>query len=189
MKTRHLFGKTLLIMLLFLLVSSAAVANAQTDSQEDSQEDEMEDEFDNTTTESSNDDHDEDDDGVSDDDESRNEREVKVYVTQTTAEIESKLESNGTENSFKIEVNTGLNGLEFKLEYETENTTLETEKEFEDDSTEKKKSTNNSIAVNITDLWLFDDKISKSYGTAFEKVLSIQFSSASPTRGPPLDQL
>lgn len=130
-KTRHLFGKTLLVMMLFLLVSSAAVVNAQTDSQEDGQDDEVEDEFDDTTIETSDDNHDDDDDGVSDDDESRNERNVQVYVTETTAEIESKLESNGTENSFKIEVAAGLNGLEFKLEYETENTTLETEKEFE----------------------------------------------------------
>jgi len=135
-KTRHLFGKSLLIMVLFLLVSSAAVVNAQDDTTTTEQEDEHEDEFedeteDGITDDSDDEDDDHDDDGVSDDDESHNEREVQVYLTDTHAEIESKHESGGVENSFKIEVTTGLDGLEFKLEYETENSTLETEKEFE----------------------------------------------------------
>ncbi len=129
-KKRHLLGKSLLIMVLFILVSSAAVVNAQDDSRttEDEHEDEVEDETQDNTT-SVDDDH--DDDGVSDVDESHNEREVQVYVTDTLAEIESSREIGGVENSFKIEVITGLDGLEFKLEYETENSTLETEKEFE----------------------------------------------------------
>jgi hypothetical protein len=123
-------------MVLFLLVSSAAVVNAQDDSTTTEEEDELEDEFedeneDDTTTDSDDEDDDHDDDGVSDDDESRNEREVQVYLTDNLAEIESSHEVDGVENSFEIEVSTGLDGLEFKLEYETENSTLETEKEFE----------------------------------------------------------
>jgi hypothetical protein len=86
-----------------------------------------------TTTEEEHTDNDLDDDndGVSDDDEDRNRRQVDVYVTPTNVEIESKLESGGTEDSFKIEVSTSLDGVEFKVEFETENSATETEREFE----------------------------------------------------------
>ncbi|MHA2003421.1 MAG: hypothetical protein ACW960_04870 [Candidatus Thorarchaeota archaeon] len=121
MVKRHLFGKALLFMVLFLLVSSAATVNAQ--ETDDTEED--------TTTEETHTDDDFDDDGVSDDDENRNRRQVEVYTTPTQVEIESKLESGGTEDSFKIEVSTSLDGVEFKVEFETENSTTETEREFE----------------------------------------------------------
>ncbi|MFW9862992.1 MAG: hypothetical protein ACFFET_11945, partial [Candidatus Thorarchaeota archaeon] len=122
MRKRHLFGKALLFMVLLLLVSSAATVNAQDD-----------DETETTTDEDHTDedfDDDIDDDGVSDDEEDRNRRQVEVYATPTYVEIESELESGGTEDSFKISVSTSLDGVEFEVEFETENSTTETEREF-----------------------------------------------------------
>ncbi|MHA2064405.1 MAG: hypothetical protein ACXABY_08500, partial [Candidatus Thorarchaeota archaeon] len=86
-----------------------------------------------TEVEQTTDDVDDDDDGdgVSDDDEDRNRRQVEVFVTPTLVEIESKLHTGGTEDSFEIEVSTSLEGVEFKVEFETENSTTETEREFE----------------------------------------------------------
>ncbi|MHA1925450.1 MAG: hypothetical protein ACXABV_09090 [Candidatus Thorarchaeota archaeon] len=128
MVKRHLFGKALLFMVLFLFVSSTAVVNAQDDNETETMTEETE-----TTTEEDHteDDLDDDNDGVSDDDEDRNRRQVEVFATPTQVEIESKLESGGTEDSFKIEVSTSLDGVEFKVEFETENSTTETEREFE----------------------------------------------------------
>jgi hypothetical protein len=111
-------------MVLFLLVSSAITVNAQDDDDEDETTTEVE-----QTTDDLDDDS--DDDGVSDDDEARNRRQVEVFVTPTHVEIESKLHTGGTEDSFEIEVSTSLEGVEFKVEFETENSTTETEREFE----------------------------------------------------------
>ena len=122
--------KALLFMVLFLLVSSVSSVNAQ-DGDDDDETETDETETEETNTDEVNDDDDDDDDGVSDDDEDRNRREVEVFVTPTNVEIESKLESGGTEDSFKIEVSTSLDGVEFKVEFETENSTVETEREFE----------------------------------------------------------
>jgi len=115
-------------MVLFLLVSSAATANAQDDDETETTTDETEATTDENHTE---DGFDDDDDGVSDDEEDRNRRQVEVYATPTYVEIKSELESGGTEDSFTIEVSTSLDGVEFKVEFETENSTTETEREFE----------------------------------------------------------
>jgi hypothetical protein len=66
-------------------------------------------------------------------DDNSNDREVTVSVTPTHAEIESQLESSGTEDSFKIEVDIGEGGVEFKIEFETESTVNSSEREFEVD--------------------------------------------------------
>lgn len=66
-------------------------------------------------------------------DDHTNEREVSVSVTPTHAEIESQLETGGTEDSFKIEVDIGEGGVEFKIEFETESTVNATERSFEVD--------------------------------------------------------
>lgn len=127
MTKHHLMEKALLLMVLFLIVSSVSAVNAQENDDDD------ETETGETETEEEHTDEvddDVDDDGVSDDEEDRNRREVEVFVTPTNVEIESKLESGGTEDSFKIEVSTSLDGVEFKVEFETENSTVETEREF-----------------------------------------------------------
>jgi len=54
-------------------------------------------------------------------------------MTSTHAEIESQLESGGTEDSFKIEVDVGANGVEFKIAFEAETAINETERAFEVD--------------------------------------------------------
>ncbi|MFW9846176.1 MAG: hypothetical protein ACFFD6_05485 [Candidatus Thorarchaeota archaeon] len=125
MGKRHLMEKALLLMVLFLVVSSVSSVKAQDSDDDDTQTEDTE------TQDDSTDDIDSDDDGVSDDDEDRNRRQVEVYATDNYVEIESQLESGGTEDSFKIEVSTSLDGVEFKVEFETENSTAETEREFE----------------------------------------------------------
>jgi hypothetical protein len=95
-----------------LLVTSVVGVNATTTTDDTTTEDET-----GTTTTSTDDDS--------------NDREVTVTVTPTNAEIESQLESGGTEDSFKIEVEVGASGAKFKVEFETESTTNVTEREFE----------------------------------------------------------
>ncbi len=111
-------NKAILVMLLFLVVSSAMNVNATTTT-EDETEEETE-----TTTEDETETEDDDDDD-------HNDREVTVTVNSTYAEIESELESGGTEDSFKIEISVGLDGVEFEVEFETESAINETEREFE----------------------------------------------------------
>ncbi|MFW9964561.1 MAG: hypothetical protein ACFFCX_13405 [Candidatus Sifarchaeia archaeon] len=113
-------NKAILVMLLFLVLSSAVSAKAQTTTEDDTTEDETETTVDDgtETTSTSEDDH-------------SNDREVSVSATPTYVEIESELESGGVEDSFKIEVEVGLNGVEFTIGFETETATNETEREFE----------------------------------------------------------
>ncbi|MGY5859563.1 MAG: hypothetical protein RTU63_09345 [Candidatus Thorarchaeota archaeon] len=113
-------NKALLGLMFLLLVTSVVNVNATTTTEDETTEEETETE-DETETETES----EDDDS--------NDREVTVTVTPTHAEIESELESGGTEDSFKIEVDVGEGGVEFKVEFETESTTNETEREFEVD--------------------------------------------------------
>jgi hypothetical protein len=107
-------------MFLVLLVSSMVNVHAMT-----SIGDEVASDDDETTTE------DETETTTDDSDDDSNEREVTVIATNTLVEIESKLESGGVENSFKIEVSTESGKVEFKVEFETETSTNETEREFE----------------------------------------------------------
>jgi len=107
----------LLFGVLFLLTSSIVGVNAQDD--------------DDTETEEADDFEDEDDDGVDDEIEEENEREVEVEVQDYEAVIKSSKERNGVEESIEIGVHAESNGIEFGLEYETENETSETELEFE----------------------------------------------------------
>lgn len=118
MMKHAILNKALLGMVLLLLVSSIVVVSATTTTEDETTETE-------TTTE------DETTTSISDDD--SNDREVTVMTTSTHAEIESKLESGGTEDSFKIEVDVGANGVEFKIAFEAETATNETEREFEVD--------------------------------------------------------
>jgi len=119
-------NKAVLGMVLLLLVSSIAVVNATTTTEDETEEEDL------TTTEDENETSTEDDD----DNDDSNEREVLVTVTDTHAEIKSELETGGIEDSFKIEVNVGGDGVEFKVEFETETATNETEREFEVDFSE-----------------------------------------------------
>ena len=105
-------NKALLGLMFLLLVTSVVGVNATTTTDDTTTEDETE-----TTSTTGDDDS--------------NDREVTVNVTDTHAEIESELESGSTEDSFKIEVDVGLDGVEFKIEFETESATNETEREFE----------------------------------------------------------
>lgn len=129
MKKRHLFEKALLLMVFALLVSSIPPVIAQDSGDDDSSTE------DDTTTDdgiSSDDNHnDNDDDGVSDVNEDRNRRQLDISASADHVEIESQLESGGTEDSFKIEVSTSPDGVEFKVGFDTENSTAETEREFE----------------------------------------------------------
>ena len=106
-------NKELLGLMFLLLVTSVVNVNATTTTEDETTEDETETE--------------------SEDDDDSNDREVMVTVTPMHAEIESELETGGTEDSFKIEVDVGLGGVEFKIEFETESATNETEREFEVD--------------------------------------------------------
>ncbi|MFW9920115.1 MAG: hypothetical protein ACFFED_10975 [Candidatus Thorarchaeota archaeon] len=124
MKKHALINQALLVMLLFLLVSAVATVNAQTTGGGNDDDDDDDDET--TTTETEQEDEDE---GTEDDDDS-NDRELEIQVSSAHAEIKSKLASGANENVFKIEVNTGSDGLEFKVAYEEENATTETEHEF-----------------------------------------------------------
>jgi len=119
-------NKAVLGMVLLLLVSSIAVVNATTTTEDETEEEDL------TTTEDESETSTEDDD----DNDDSNEREVLVTVTDTHAEIKSELETGGIEDSFKIEVNVGGDGVEFKVEFETETATNETEREFEVDFSE-----------------------------------------------------
>lgn len=114
---KALFG-IMFILLVTSLVSVSATTTTDDTTTEDETETTIEDETD-TTTEDGNDDS--------------NDRDVMVTVTPTHAEIESELESGGTEDSFKIEVDIGEGGVEFKIEFETESTVNVTEREFEVD--------------------------------------------------------
>jgi len=113
-------NKAFLVMLLFLVLSSAVSAKAQTTTEDDTTEDETETTVDDgtETTSTGEDDH-------------SNDREVSVSATPTYVEIQSELESGGVEDSFKIAVEVGLNGVEFQVEFETESAINETEREFE----------------------------------------------------------
>ncbi len=113
-------NKAILVMLLFLVLSSAVSAKAQTTTEDDTTEDETETTVDDGTETTS----------TGDDDHS-NDREVSVSATPTYVEIQSELESGGVEDSFKISVEVGLNGVEFQVEFETESAINETEREFE----------------------------------------------------------
>ncbi len=110
-------NKAILVMLLFLVMSSAMNVNATTTTEDETTETETE-----ITTE---------DETGNEDDDDPNDRDVTVTVNSTYAEIESKLESGGTEDSFKIEISVGLEGVKFEVEFETESATNETEREFE----------------------------------------------------------
>ncbi len=112
-------NKAILGLFLFLLVSSVVNVNATTTTEDETTEEEP---ITEEETETSTDD---------DDDDDSNDREVSINVTDTYVEIESELESGGVEDSFKIEVEVGLDGVEFKVEFETESATNETEREFE----------------------------------------------------------
>jgi hypothetical protein len=127
MKKRHLFEKALLLMVFALLVSSIPPVIAQDSGDDDSSTE------DDTTTDDgiSSDDNHNDDDGVSDVNEDRNRRQLDISASADHVEIESQLESGGTEDSFKIEVSTSPDGVEFKVGFDTENSTAETEREFE----------------------------------------------------------
>ena len=117
-------NKAILGMVFLLLVTSIVTVNATTIAEDETTEEETETiSEDETETES----EDEDD---------SNDREVQVTVTDTHAEIQSELESGGIEDSFKIEVDVGADGVEFKVEFETESVTNETEREFEVDFSE-----------------------------------------------------
>jgi len=111
-------NKAILGMFLFLLVSSLVNVHATTTTDDETTEDETTstDDVSETSTSGEDSDH-------------SNDREVSVTVTSTHAEIESKLESGGTEDSFKIEID--LDGsVEFKIQFEAETTANETETEF-----------------------------------------------------------
>lgn len=109
-------SKALLGIMFLLLITSFVNVTATTTTDDDTTtEDETE-----TTTDT--------DSGIED---HSNDREVDVTVTPTHAEIESQLESGGSEDSFKIEVNVGEGGVEFKIEFETESTVNASEREFE----------------------------------------------------------
>jgi len=107
-------NKALLGMVFLLLVSSIVVVSATTTTEDETTETE-------TTTE--------DETTTSTNDDDSNDREVTVTVTSTHAEIESKLETGGTEDSFKIEVDID-GSVEFKIQFEAETAINETEKEF-----------------------------------------------------------
>lgn len=111
-------NKALLGMVFLLLVSSIVVVSATTTTEDETTETETTSE-DGTTT------------SINDD--GSNDREVTVTMTSTHAEIESQLESGGTEDSFKIEVDVGANGVEFKIAFEAETAINETERAFEVD--------------------------------------------------------
>ncbi len=113
-------NKVILGMLLFLLVTTVVNVKATTTTDDTTTE-----EDDDTTTET------ETTDSTITEDNDLNDREVSVITSPSLVEIESELESGGTEDSFKIEVAVGPNGAEFKVEFETESTTNETEREFE----------------------------------------------------------
>jgi hypothetical protein len=110
-------NKALLGMFLFLLVSSVVNVNATTTTEDETTEDDTttEDETETTSTSGADDDS--------------NDREVTVTVSSTHAEIESKLESGGTEDSFKIEIDID-GSVEFKIQFESETAGNETETEF-----------------------------------------------------------
>ena len=114
-------NKVILGMLLFMLVTTAVNVNATTTTDDNTTTEED----DNTTTET------ETPDSTTTEDDGLNDREVSVVTSPSLVEIQSELESGGTEDSFKIEVAVGPNGAEFKVEFETESTTNETEREFE----------------------------------------------------------
>jgi len=115
-------NKAILGMFLFLLVSSMVNVNATTTTDDETTEQEDETSTEDVTETST-------DDGVDDDD--SNDREVTIDATSTYVEIKSELESGGIEDSFKIEVEVGPNGVDFKVGFETETATNETEQEFE----------------------------------------------------------
>ncbi|MBY8996686.1 MAG: hypothetical protein KGD60_03055 [Candidatus Thorarchaeota archaeon] len=112
-------NKALLGMFLFLLVSSLVNVNATTTTEDETTEEDTttEDETETTSTSGADDDS--------------NDREVTIDATSTYVEIKSQLETGGVEDSFKIEVEVGPNGVEFKVGFETETATNETEREFE----------------------------------------------------------
>jgi hypothetical protein len=114
-------NKALLGLFLFLLVSSLVNVNATTTTEDETTETDTttEDETETTSTSTS---------GTDDD---SNDREVSIDATSTYVEIKSQLETGGVEDSFKIEVEVGPNGVEFKVGFETETATNETEREFE----------------------------------------------------------
>lgn len=114
-------NKAILVMLLFLVVSTTVNVKAEPTTDDNTTEVE-----DSTTTE----DH---TDTTTDDsiDDSSNDREVSITASPTNVEIESQLETGGVEDSFKIQVEVGSNGVEFKVEFETESATNQTEREFE----------------------------------------------------------
>ena len=114
-------NKAILVMLLILVLTTAVRVKAQTTT-----EDETTQVDDNTTTDDNT--HTAGDDGSGDD---SNNREVNVNVMAFYAEIESQLESGGTEDSFKIEVVAGSDGVQFKVGFETETGVNETGREFE----------------------------------------------------------
>lgn len=116
-----MINKVILGMLLFMLVTAAVNVNATTTTDDDTTTEED----DNTTTET------ETNDSTATEDDNLNDREVSVVTSPSLVEIESELESGGTEDSFKIGVEVGPNGAEFNVEFETESTTNETEREFE----------------------------------------------------------
>ena len=112
-------NKALLGLMFLLLVTSVVSVNATTTTDDTTTEDETdtttEDETDTTSTDNYDDDS--------------NDREVTVTVTPTHAEIESKLQSGGTEDAFKIEVDID-GSVEFKVQFESEIAANETETEF-----------------------------------------------------------
>lgn len=134
-------NKALLGLMFLLLVTSIVGVNATTTTDDTTTEDETE-----TTTE------DETGTTTTGDDDS-NDREVTVTVTPTNAEIESQLESGGTEDSFKIEVDVSANGAKFKVEFETESTTNITEREFEVSFSELVEYTD------VNDNGVYDDSV------------------------------
>jgi len=113
-------NKAILGMFLFLLVSSLINVHATTTTEDETTEDETTTTGDETETSTSGEDNDH-----------SNDREVTIDATSTYVEIKSQLESGGVEDSFKIEVEVGLNGVEFKVGFETETASNETEHEFE----------------------------------------------------------
>lgn len=112
-------NKAILTILLFMLVTTVAHVNATTTTDDTTNGD------DGTTTETG------DDSSTSTPHDDLNNRDVTVDTSPALVEIKSELESGGTEDSFSIKVEVGSNGLEFKVEFETESTTNETERQFE----------------------------------------------------------
>ncbi|MGY5876900.1 MAG: hypothetical protein RTU30_14215 [Candidatus Thorarchaeota archaeon] len=150
MKKHATLNKALFVMMLFLVVSSTINASAHitasdnetttvvtTTTVDTTTEDTTEVETtevettEEETTEVESTTEDETETEMEDEDDDPNDRQLEVLTTPTSAEIQSKLESGANEDTFKIGVTTGIDGVEFKVEYEVENGTAETEREFE----------------------------------------------------------